>query len=248
MIVEAISLGLVAVWGIMDTRWLGISMTDRPLVLCTLCGWVLGDLRTGILIGASLELFFLGTVNIGAATPPDVISGSVIACSFAILSGKGVEAAIVLALPIAVLAQQIGVLVRILNSSFSARAEKYAAEGNMWKVSFIHLVPTTILYALSEFLPVFLAIAFGAEAVTYILGLIPDIVMRGLTVASNLIPAFGFALLISMMVNKKLAPYLLLGFLLAAYAHLNIISVALFGVVLAFIVNQLMGRQNEEEV
>lgn len=39
----------------------------RPLVACTLIGAVLGDMKTGIIIGGTLEMIALGWMNIGAA-------------------------------------------------------------------------------------------------------------------------------------------------------------------------------------
>ena len=38
----------------------------RPLVACTLIGAVLGDMKTGIIIGGTLEMIALGWMNIGA--------------------------------------------------------------------------------------------------------------------------------------------------------------------------------------
>lgn len=58
-------------------------------------------------------------------------------------------------------------------------------------------------------------------------------ITNGLIVASKILPALGFALLISMMLSSKLMPYLGLGFLIAAYTKLDIIAIALFAVVLA---------------
>jgi PTS system mannose-specific IIC component len=43
----------------------------RPLVACTLIGAVLGDMKTGIIIGGTLEMIALGWMNIGAAVAPD---------------------------------------------------------------------------------------------------------------------------------------------------------------------------------
>lgn len=39
--------------------------THRPLVACTLIGWVLGDLQTGIIVGGTLEMLALGWMNVG---------------------------------------------------------------------------------------------------------------------------------------------------------------------------------------
>ena len=43
----------------------------RPLIACTLVGIVLGDMKTGIIIGGTLEMIALGWMNIGAAVAPD---------------------------------------------------------------------------------------------------------------------------------------------------------------------------------
>ncbi len=39
----------------------------RPLIACTLIGAVLGDMKTGIIIGGTLEMIAPGWMNIGAA-------------------------------------------------------------------------------------------------------------------------------------------------------------------------------------
>lgn len=45
----------------------------RPLIACTLVGIVLGDMKTGIIIGGTLEMIALGWMNIGAAVAPDAL-------------------------------------------------------------------------------------------------------------------------------------------------------------------------------
>ncbi|VTR53042.1 PTS system mannose-specific EIIC component [Serratia fonticola] len=42
----------------------------RPLVACTLIGFVLGDIKTGIIIGGTLEMIALGWMNIGLRLHP----------------------------------------------------------------------------------------------------------------------------------------------------------------------------------
>lgn len=68
MLLTATLLGLIAALGILDGRLLGVSMIDRPLVMCALTGLVCGNLHEGILIGATLELIFLGNVAIGLSS------------------------------------------------------------------------------------------------------------------------------------------------------------------------------------
>ncbi|HUJ28232.1 MAG TPA: PTS sugar transporter subunit IIC [Myxococcales bacterium] len=44
-------------------------MLSRPLVLATVMGWALGDVRGGLMLAVPLELLFLGGVNLGGNLP-----------------------------------------------------------------------------------------------------------------------------------------------------------------------------------
>ncbi|MBN1207963.1 MAG: PTS sugar transporter subunit IIC [Myxococcaceae bacterium] len=53
------------------------AMLSRPLVSATVMGALLGDLRAGLYVGMLLELFYLGTANLGAALPEnDTVSAT----------------------------------------------------------------------------------------------------------------------------------------------------------------------------
>lgn len=235
MLGKAIALGLVSVLGRLDGRIFGISMFDRPIVTATLAGIILGDPVKGVMIGAALELIYIGAIAIGASSPPDIVTG------------QSTEAALALSVPIAMFGLTLGILIRIINAIFIHKAEFYAEQGNAKMVAFMHIVPSTTLFFLESFLTVFLAIGFGAETVTQLLNSIPKGVVDGLVVGSKLLPALGFALLINMMISKKLAVYFFLGFLIASYMKVDIIGVALFGIALAIIVIQMQDSKNKSQ-
>ena len=100
MFVTALLLGLVGVFCILDSRILGRMNFERPLITCTIVGALLGDLQTGLTLGASIELMSLGIVNIGAAAPPDMNMAAIICAAFAILTDASAETALALAIPI----------------------------------------------------------------------------------------------------------------------------------------------------
>ena len=53
------------------------AMLSRPLVSATVMGALLGDVRAGLFVGMLLELFYLGTANLGAALPEnDTVSAT----------------------------------------------------------------------------------------------------------------------------------------------------------------------------
>ncbi|OCA99233.1 PTS mannose/fructose/sorbose/N-acetylgalactosamine transporter subunit IIC [Clostridium beijerinckii] len=247
MIAQAIMLGLLAGIGILDGRIFGQIMLERPIITGALVGLILGDLKTGIIIGAQLELIWMGIAGIGAATPPDVVTGGILGTAFAILSGNGVEVALAIAVPIAVLAQSLGVLVRIINSYFAQKASAYAKKADFRGIAIMMWIPV-MLFFLSTFIPTFLAIMLGANAVTALINSIPKIILEGLGIAGSLLPAVGFALLMDMLLSKKMAVFFFIGFLLAAYAKLDITAIALFGACVAFILNIYINTKENSTV
>lgn len=58
LLIQALLITLVAFIGYMHCYW-GSTMNNRPIVVATLVGLVLGYLETGIMVGASLELRLL---------------------------------------------------------------------------------------------------------------------------------------------------------------------------------------------
>ena len=217
MLIKAILLGLVGIVGVIDSRLIGRQNIGRPLILSTLAGLVLGDVRQGVILGASLELISMGFVAIGAAGPPNMQFGSIIATAFAILSGASTEAALTLAVPVAVIGEFLSVIMR-----------------------HIHLWWSFGFNALVYFIPIFLTVYFGTDLVTNLVAAIPQVITNGLTVAGNLLSALGFAMLLSSMLSKKMFPYFLLGFLIVAYSGLSLIGVTMFAAILAFILDKVL--------
>lgn len=97
---ETLLIAAIALLGYCE-YFLGTQMIQRPIVMGTLVGLALGDLQNGLIIGASIELVFMGVASIGAAIPPEVTAGGILGTAFAINSGAGPAVALALALPIA---------------------------------------------------------------------------------------------------------------------------------------------------
>src|ERR1700744_6480102 len=161
--------------------FLGTTLLSRPLVLGPLVGLALGDMHQGILIGASLELIFMGNIKVGAAIPPDVVTGGVLGTAFAILSGKGAAIALALAIPISILAEMLLSALVVFRSGFNKLFQRYAIEGDYQKVSTLHVVSGFLKPALMALIG-FLSLRLGAGAMKAFLDLIPAWVNTGLQV------------------------------------------------------------------
>ncbi|MDP1136766.1 PTS sugar transporter subunit IIC, partial [Klebsiella pneumoniae] len=81
-------------------------------------------------------------------------------------------------------------------------------QGNTRMVGLLPLAGPTLLSFLNGLLPEFCAILLGSSAVSWFLEASPPVITNGLIVASTILPALGFALLISLMLSSKLMPYL----------------------------------------
>ncbi|HEV3324609.1 MAG TPA: PTS sugar transporter subunit IIC [Puia sp.] len=234
MQVSYLLITLVIVFGHCED-FLGTTLLSRPLVLGPLVGLVLGDLHQGILIGASLELIFMGNIKVGAAIPPDVVTGGVLGATFAILSGKGPAIALALAVPISILAEMLLSALFVFRSGFNKLFVSYAEEGNYRKVQRLHLLSGALKPLLMGLIG-WLSLQLGAGAMKTLLDHIPGWVNAGLQVAGNVLPAVGFGLLMNLLFHKKVAPYFFLGFVLAAWLKLPVIAIGALGVIIAFLV------------
>jgi len=98
------------------------AMLARPLVACPILGAVLGHPAEGVLLGAALELFFLGTTNLGAAMPDHELLAAVVAvgCTAALREGGWSPAASML----------LGALVGLPAAKFGRAAERASEQFN----------------------------------------------------------------------------------------------------------------------
>lgn len=236
-LIQSLLLGLLAGFAIWDGRVFGIWMLDRPLITGPLVGLILGDVKTGIIMGGSIELVFMGIAGIGAATPPDVVSGGILATAFAITSGLDTSAAIALALPIATLGQSVGILDRTVNGVFVHWADKAAEEGDYRGISKA-LWAGAGLFFISSFLVVFTGYLLGSAVIGNFVAWLPAKVLDGLNVASGMLPALGVAILMQLLLNKKNAAYLFIGWALTALLGVNTVGAAVIGATIAYILYQ----------
>lgn len=213
----------------------------RPLLIAPIIGFILGDLQAGLAIGATLEIMWMGIGNVGAYMAPDIITGTLISTSLAIVSrgDAGLEAtvatAVTLAVPTALLAQQLLVLIESVNCSLNSWAARLAenadVKGTVWLI-----YPPAVLTGLARALPTFIALQFGAGAIQQLVDALPEVVIGGLSVAGKIIPTVGIALLMMAMIKKvEFWLFLILGFVLASYLKLAILPITLIALVIAYL-------------
>ena len=213
----------------------GTNLIQRPIVLGPLVGLILGDFQTGIVVGATLELAFLGQYSVGAFIPPNVIVGGVLGTAFAITTGKGAEIAFTMAFPIALLAQAVdNVIFSIVRPFMGKLADKYAEKGDARAITIIHML-TGFITCTALFLITFFGFALGSSQMETIVNAIPKVITNGLSIACSLLPGVGFAMLAKMIMNKEVVPFFFLGFVLSAYFKVPVVGIAIIGLITVFL-------------
>lgn len=232
-VIQAVLLGLLGGLGIWDSRVMGLCMLERPLVLGAITGLILGDFQMGIIIGASLELVMMGVVGIGAATPPDTVSGSILSAAFAITSGLDLSAAVALALPIATLGQLVGIFDRTMNGYFVHMADEGAKRGD-YKAVDRALWCGAGLFFVSYFLLVFLGAMLGSAVIGTFVEMIPQFIIDGFKVASGMLPALGIAILLQLLFDKKNIAFFFIGWALTCLMGVSTVGAAVIGTTIAY--------------
>lgn len=239
-LIQAILIGCVAALTKIEGGWLGEMKFREPIVTGFLVGCILNDVQQGLIIGAQLQLMWMGAVGIGPTAQLDIGTGGTIGVAVALTTGTGAETAIMFGVPIAILMQFCSTILMTLYSGFMARVDTEIDNFNLKAISFYHYlvgVCDFLMYAILTFIVMY----FGNSAIEGIINVLPDWANSGLTAVSVMLPCVGFALLLNIILDKSLIPYFIIGFIPAAFVgrDLSMIGIVSIAFAIAWIIFEL---------
>lgn len=205
----------------------------RPIVAATVTGLVLGDLHTGLVMGAQLEAVFMGISAIGGVVAADSFTASILSVAFTVLTGSDIETGMTIAMPVGTLMSSFNSMFSPIWASLSPMWEELAAAGDMKKFRFCTIFFNACIQRVIQPIVLFLAVAYGTEALQAILASLPAFVTRGLGAASGMMTGVGYAILLSMLWTGEVGPFFFVGFVLAKYLGMDSLSIAILGAVVA---------------
>lgn len=233
---QALLIGLVCGISQIDGYWIGEAKVREPVVTGALVGLILGDLKQGLIIGAQLELIWMGTAAIGPVAGLAVGPGGTIGTAIALSTGSGIEAAMMFGVPVSVLMQFVQSLIDTGWSLPMHKVDRLIDEGgHEAQIIWIHWlcgISILVIYSLLAFV----ALYYGNNAINAIVAGVPEWANIGLAAVAKVLPALGFALLMKLLLNKDLIPYLIMGFCLSAYLHMSLIGVTAVSVAFAWVI------------
>ncbi len=251
---QAIILGVLS--GLTGTElfplgYVSMNMFGRPLIIATIAGLVVGDVRTGIIIGITLQSLYLGAVVIGGVSSlPSIGLTSWFAVPLCIISGEDAEVAAALCVTICMAGSAVETILRSVNNVvkqfFLHWSDSALRQGNLRAAYWIPWITNAITF-LENFVIVVAFALVGQEVVVAVVSALPAWVSGVMGTFTNLLPLLGFMMLLSVMLKNNLQWILfLMGFALAKVAGLDIITVTIIALAIAYCMYVVTAPKEEE--
>ncbi len=237
---QAILLGLFACLSSMPGMGgtsIGNYTLGRPLIGGLVCGLILGDINTGILVGCAMQIVYIALVTPGGTVSADVRAVSYIGIPLAMvaLSSYGLNAA---STEGAALATSFGTMVGTLGTVlfYGTATINLVWQHIGWKaiekrqyrrLYLVDMGLPWISHFACSFIPTVIMCKLGADVVELIKTALPmdGIAMKTLFTVGSLLPCVGIAILLKQIVRNAMdfVPFLF-GFVLAASLGINLVS------------------------
>lgn len=243
---QAIIIGLLYYFS--DAPWFfgeGYYVLQRPIVAGFLTGLVMGDPVTGTIIGATINLIYLGHLNVGGSMPSDMAVAGYIGTALALATNVSTEVALAIAVPLGLLGTIWWVGRMTIDSFFVHWADSYAAKGDEKGVMLMNWLPSAVMMLVFKVIVAVVILMAGVPLMESFLNIIQGTnILNALSVVGGLLPALGIGLNLRAILKSETMPFLLVGFLLVAYFQMSIVGVAMFGLVFALIYMQMNKKED----
>lgn len=243
LFLPAILTGIFCYLGAIETPWFfgmsgGFYVIGRPLVAGFLTGLAFGDIKAGVLCGLAVQAVFIANLSTGGATNSEITYAGYGGIGLALATTKDPAVAVTLAI---LIGQTFGLIFyntrMALYSFWNTRAQKAAENIDDRGIVMNHVVYPQITTFLLRAVPIFLAIFFGKGLVDWLLSNVPQVVTDIISVLGGVLPALGIAMLMGIVIKNKIQLiFFFAGFVLMAFAGLNMIALVFIAALVAYIV------------
>ena len=224
----------------------------RPLVGGLVCGLVLGDLQSGILVGVAMQIVYIALVTPGGTVSADVRAVSYIGIPLAMIAlksyGLSPESADGQALATS-FGSMVGTVGTVLfygtatmNLLWQHIGWKAVENGNYKQLYAVDMIYPWISHIIFSFLPTMIMVKMGAPMVDMIKTYLPmdGLAMKTLFTVGSLLPCVGIAILLKQIVTKAIdfIPFFF-GVTLAASMGINLVASTVVAAMFAMLIYRL---------
>lgn len=241
--IQAVFVGLLA-WAQSSSNPIGWWVIREPLMAGFWVGLIYGKPVEGLIIGAAINVAFLGWNSTGGANPSDLYSAGLLGTAVAIQSNMSTEQAVVVAVSIGVIGNYAWILFMSINSMVPSVQDKYAEKGDVRGIMLMQAIPSQAVVILVRGIPAFLAAYYGPTVIDGLLAAVPAWGIAGFNTVGKVLPAVGVAMLLKYMARNDLLVFFGLGFAVSAYMGMNnLLFGAFIGAAMGYIYISLQPKE-----
>ncbi len=216
---------------------IGNYTLGRPLIGGLVCGLILGDMQTGILVGCAMQIIYIALVTPGGTVSADVRAVSYIGIPLAMVALKsyGLEATssdgAALATSFGAMVGTVGTVLfygtATINLVWQHIGWTAVEKRDYKKLYLVDMVFPWLSHIACSLIPTMIMCKLGASVVELIKTTLPmdGLAMKTLFTVGSLLPCVGIAILLKQIVKKPVdfVPFMF-GFVLAGSMHINLVA------------------------
>lgn len=236
---QAVLLGITYWLAIGNLPFVGLWSLQRPLVCGLVAGIILGDPIQGAVVGGTINLVYLGFMSAGGSMPADMGLAGILGTTYAIAGGLDAGTALAVAVPIGILGTIVWYGRMTLDSIFVHMADNYIEKEEYGKIWRANVFFPQILCFLMTVIPCTLAAYFGASYIQGIIIILSGTALKVFQIIGGMMPALGIAITLMYIFKGEAKVFLFIGFMLAVYSHLNLLTLGIISLLVAIVYVQV---------
>ncbi len=221
-----------------STWWFSHTITRTwlyPLWSGFLVGIALGKPVEGMMIGAAINLPYVGFITAGGSMPGNAMFAGPVGTALAIVSGLDTGTATT----VGVILGSVSILTwnayMTLNAFWVHAADKHAATGNLKMVRFYNYVPSFFVSLVFNGIPALLVVLYGSVFGDWLQNF-PLAIVNAFELVGALMPALGIGMLLNYIGKPKLIPFFFAGFFMTIYFGLDTMAIAIIAAIVGMVI------------
>ena len=205
------------------------------MTISTLTGAILGDAKTGAIVGGTIMPLYLALTSVGGSAPVDKEAAGAVTTAAVITQGISLDAALVISSVAALTLSNLHILNRTIMVAVTHHADENCKKGNIKGLQRDIFIYGDIVKFCVYALPMFVILYWGTDALGFLVNGLPERINNIFSLLAGIMPALGFAMTIVVVGKGNLLPFFITGFFFAKYSGLGSIPGLLLGLLLAWL-------------
>lgn len=209
-------------------------------------GTIYGKPVEGVIVGAAINMTFLGWISAGGANASDKQFAGLIGVLMALQTNMDTATAVALSVPIAALGNYVHVAWMTIDSFCPTLLDGLAEKGKYKTMMILQVIYGPIVVVFLRGLPMFLLALYGADLVEPILNSLPQWVLNGFQAVGGVVPALGISMILKNTAKPKFMIFFVLGFAVAGYlGNTDLLFFAIVGIFFAILYTWILDAKNK---